>query len=814
MGADNAATAARPRRRLDVDAPLRPHTTLQLLPDPMSAPTTFFQAPHLPAGARVVAAMSGGVDSSVAAWLLREAGFETVGLFMRNGVKVDAAEVHKKSCCSLSDARMRAWWRPSWSCPSRPSTSPTSSARSSTTSWRSTGGVGRPTLRPLQPRPQDGAPPRAGRRAGRRGRRHGALRATRGGGRPRPPAEGPRRPQGPVVPALQRARAPPARTLLPLGDLEKPRVGAAAAAGLRTSHKADSQEVCFVPSNDYRNLLAERGVELHPGSIVDTQGRVLGQHEGTEHYTIGQRRGLRVATGRPLFVVELLPDEGLVVVGDREECKATGMRVDDLNWIGFDAPDRFECLVQHRYHCTPSRVEVRLEGDGATVRFEEPGLAVTPGQGAAFTTGIDSLAGAGSPRPSGRARRPRPLGPERSARALVLGAATLLGWGALLAWGGGLRSEPDRPALRVVLLDASASVTRGRVDGRRALREELLRQLRTAEEAGEDLAVVRVQRGASVACSPAPAAEAAQRLLRPDAGDDLLGRALDDGATDLAGALELAAELLAEGGERAPGTVVVVGDGLGPRAIRVARPRRSRRPGTRPCGPSRCRRATRRGGVLPAHPAAGARGRGRSRGGHARGPRRGGGVHPGGRARVRRSAPGRGGAPRSAAHGGASELLLQLPPPGARFTVRARVRAGGDALHENDQRAADGVVAGRPVIVVVDPAGTPTLLLRRDLERAGAQVVSCGLEELRDELRGAAALVTVEVPLGSLPGDGLRRLVEGGGLWLHAGQGGAWAGLVDGPELPPAADLLPRSSRRPRRAARATSSSPWTDRAR
>ena len=385
------------------------------------------------------------------------------------------------------------------------------------------------------------------------------------------------------------------------------------------------------------------------------------------------------------------------------------------------------------------------------------------------------------------------MGPERSARALVLGAATLLGWGALLAWGGGLRSEPDRPALRVVLLDASASVTRGRVDGRRALREELLRQLRTAEEAGEDLAVVRVQRGASVACPPAPAVEAAQRLLRPDAGDDLLGRALDDGATDLAGALELAAELLAEGGERAPGTVVVVGDGLGtsrdPRraaaalaeaghAVHVVLPGVAVRPDVAVTSLRIPQRVPEGAGVLAevtleAHAEAAESTLEVE-------------LESGGRRQVLEEPLAR------LRTGERRSFSLQLEPPaGARFTVRARVRAVGDALHENDQRAADGVVAGRPVIVVVDPAGTPTLLLRRDLERAGAQVVSCGLEELRDELRGAAALVTVEVPLGSLPGDGLRRLVEGGGLWLHAGQGGAWAGLVDGPELPPAADLLP-----------------------
>ena len=395
-GPDNAATAARPRRRLDVDAPLRPHTTLQLLPDPMSAPTTFFQAPHLPAGARVVAAMSGGVDSSVAAWLLREAGFETVGLFMRNGVKVDAAEVHKKSCCSLSDARDARMVAAFLELPFQAVdlADEFGSLIDHFVEEYRRGRTPNPCAlcnrdlkmgRLLELADELGAEAVATGHYARLAVEDGRVHLRRG--------RDARKDQSYQLFSVPEPQL--ARTLLPLGDLEKPRVRElAAVAGLRTSHKADSQEVCFVPSNDYRNLLAERGVELHPGSIVDTQGRVLGQHEGTEHYTIGQRRGLRVATGRPLFVVELLPDEGLVVVGDREECKATGMRVDDLNWIGFDAPDRFECLVQHRYHCTPSRVEVRLEGDGATVRFEEPELAVTPGQGAAFYDG-DRLLGGG-----------------------------------------------------------------------------------------------------------------------------------------------------------------------------------------------------------------------------------------------------------------------------------------------------------------------------------------------------------------------------------------------------------------------------------
>ena len=181
-----------------------------------------------------------------------------------------------------------------------------------------------------------------------------------------------------------------ARTSLPLGSYEKSQVRELAErAGLRTSHKADSQEVCFIPSNDYRQLLSERGAELHPGQIVDTSGRRLGDHGGTEHFTIGQRRGHGVASDEPLYVVATLPDEGLVVLGTRDECRATGMEVDGLNWIGFDPADGddFRCQVQYRYHCVPADATVRVSGASARVEFDAPQLAVAPRTGSRVLPG-------------------------------------------------------------------------------------------------------------------------------------------------------------------------------------------------------------------------------------------------------------------------------------------------------------------------------------------------------------------------------------------------------------------------------------------
>jgi len=130
---------------------------------------------------------------------------------------------------------------------------------------------------------------------------------------------------------------------------------------------------------------------------VDTGGRVLGQHPGTEHFTIGQRRGLGIAAGRPLYVIEIHPESGTVVLGSREECTSPGLEAEDVNLIGFAPPPdgSFRAEVQVRYHHTaaPATVEIQA-GRRARVEFDEPQHAVAPGQGAAFYRG-DRLLGGG-----------------------------------------------------------------------------------------------------------------------------------------------------------------------------------------------------------------------------------------------------------------------------------------------------------------------------------------------------------------------------------------------------------------------------------
>ena len=362
---------------------------------------------------RLVVAMSGGVDSSVAAWMLAREGHPLVGLFMRNGVEVSEAEASKKSCCSVSDARDARMVAAGLEIPFQ-AVDLKDEFGEIIEHFIAEYGRGR-TPNPCAVCNRDlkmgrlieladelGA---AGVATGHYAQIHleeGRVHLRRGVDRLKD--------QSYQLFCVSEAHL--ARTVLPLGRLTKPEVRELAReAGLRTHKKRDSQEVCFVPSNDYRKLLAERDVPLHPGEIVDTSGRVLAQHEGTEHFTIGQRRGIGIGGGDPLYVVALEPEAGRVIVGSRPESAVSSMRVEQLNWIGIDCGPGSElrCVVQHRYHCEPKPASVRVEAGGAEVRFDTPELAVSPGQGAAFYVG-DRLLGGGWIRSTQRSTTATPEG--------------------------------------------------------------------------------------------------------------------------------------------------------------------------------------------------------------------------------------------------------------------------------------------------------------------------------------------------------------------------------------------------------------------
>ena len=345
-----------------------------------------------------VVAMSGGVDSSVVAHMLADEKSAVAGLFMRNGVKVDESEVSKKSCCSLGDARDARMVAAKLGIPFQAvdlSKEFGEVIRYFIESYHE-GRTPNPCAvcnrdlkfdRLMRFADELGAAGVATGHYAQIAQEDGRVVVRRGVDRTKD--------QSYQLFCVTEENL--ARTRLPLGGLQKTEVRAMAeSVGLRTAQKADSQEICFVPSNDYRRLLRERGGEFHPGDIVDTSGKKVGQHDGTENYTIGQRRGLGIAGGVPLYVVDVLPEQGVVVLGERHECTTKRMNVGELNWIGVDPPasGEVECEVQFRYHCVPARAIVRVTGSEAEVEFEEAQFAVAPGQGAAFYHG-DRLIGGG-----------------------------------------------------------------------------------------------------------------------------------------------------------------------------------------------------------------------------------------------------------------------------------------------------------------------------------------------------------------------------------------------------------------------------------
>jgi tRNA-specific 2-thiouridylase len=182
-----------------------------------------------------------------------------------------------------------------------------------------------------------------------------------------------------------------ARLRLPVGEMTKAEVRAEAAAlGLRTATKPESMEVCFITRGGRERFLAERGV-MGPGDIVDASGRVLGHHHGAAAYTVGQRRGLGVATGERRYVLDVDPARGAVTVGAYEDLLRREARVTGLTFVAGAAPATTEpLLVQVRAHAIP------FEGvlDGDVVRFASPQPRVAPGQVVAFYRG-DVLLGGG-----------------------------------------------------------------------------------------------------------------------------------------------------------------------------------------------------------------------------------------------------------------------------------------------------------------------------------------------------------------------------------------------------------------------------------
>ncbi|MCE9631464.1 MAG: tRNA 2-thiouridine(34) synthase MnmA [Planctomycetia bacterium] len=360
---------------------------------------------------RVVVAMSGGVDSSVAAALLVEAGHDCIGVFMRHATPALPAVEPANPLALL---------------PERPGHQGCCSPTDALDARRVADRLGIPLyaldLTPDFERIIDDFAAEYGRgrtpnpcvrcnswvKFGRLFEHAAAIGASH-------VATGhyARLRQGPDGPELSRGRDPardqsyvlfdvrPERLeqmLLPVGDLPKTEVRQRATAlGLITADKPDSQEICFVAPGEHARLVAHRLGGSRAGEIVDTSGRVLGLHAGIEHFTVGQRQGLGIAVGVPLHVVRIESDTCRIVVGSRSDVPEHELTAAAASWLVEPPPEPFECLVQCRAQRAAAAVVTPLAGDRFTARFtggpdRSPG-PISPGQPAVCYAGERLLGG-------------------------------------------------------------------------------------------------------------------------------------------------------------------------------------------------------------------------------------------------------------------------------------------------------------------------------------------------------------------------------------------------------------------------------------
>jgi tRNA-specific 2-thiouridylase len=350
--------------------------------------------------ARVVLAMSGGVDSSVAAYLLKRQGYDVVGLFMRTGVEGadDGRADHKKGCCSATDATDARRVADKLDVPFY-----------ALDFEREFAGIidyfADEYLAGRTPNPcvvcnstlKFGRLWSYGRQleADFIATGHYARLATASTGPELHRAADPDKDQSYVLFGLKREVL--RHVLFPLGDLHKSEVRQLAReAGLGgVADKPDSVEICFVPGGDHAAVIRERRPgAATAGAIVDTAGNVLAEHDGIERFTVGQRKGLNYAAGERRYVLKIVPGDNAVVVGDREELLASGLTASGVNWLKGPPAGPLPCEAKIRYRHAPAAATVEALPDGrARVTFAEPVSAVTPGQAVVFYDGSRVLGG-------------------------------------------------------------------------------------------------------------------------------------------------------------------------------------------------------------------------------------------------------------------------------------------------------------------------------------------------------------------------------------------------------------------------------------
>lgn len=187
-----------------------------------------------------------------------------------------------------------------------------------------------------------------------------------------------------------------AHTVFPLGSYKKSQIRELAKTlQLPVAHKPESQDICFIDNNDYKTFWQEHSSSAGvPGLVIDPDGNVLGEHNGIHNYTIGQRRGLGVALGYPAYVVNIDPKKHTVTLGPNNLLLVEGLTARNVNWLAGQAPDSEDIEVKIRYSGKPQGARIKkIADDIITIKFSKPIRAVTPGQSAVFYSGDELLGG-------------------------------------------------------------------------------------------------------------------------------------------------------------------------------------------------------------------------------------------------------------------------------------------------------------------------------------------------------------------------------------------------------------------------------------
>ena len=348
---------------------------------------------------RVIVAMSGGVDSSVAALLLKEQGYEVIGVTMRLWtVERDELPAMSKRCCSVEDVDDARRVCQTIGVPHYVLNFEREFQSHVVDYFCQEYDRGRtphPCLACNDKIKFDFLLRRAmfleadyvatGHYA--RVRRNGAgFKLLRG--------VDPKKDQSYVLFTLTQREL--ARLLLPIGEHPKGHIRELAArAGLPVADKPDSQEICFIPDGDYRKFVGER-VRPRPGQILDAGGSVLGEHPGIQFFTIGQRRGLGLSgnTGKPMYVVKIDPEANQVTLGPEEALFRRDLWASRTSFVSGHAPtEALDVTAKIRYKASQSAATVLASGKWAKLRFEEPQRAVTPGQAVVFYRGEEVVGG-------------------------------------------------------------------------------------------------------------------------------------------------------------------------------------------------------------------------------------------------------------------------------------------------------------------------------------------------------------------------------------------------------------------------------------